>query len=156
MFLRQELPSRVRQQLETRIEEALNPIEEALRAQLVEIVRDTQLELFHLYKSSRTTDAAEIGSSTGPSGAHEHRALDQQISEVSPAIDGEAESSRMEGQLGAPSLGSTLDWELAIDDQLTEFCPMAPSGEAYLDDNFDGLLFALENQSAAAMWNQFE
>ncbi|KAK8123958.1 hypothetical protein PG999_003876 [Apiospora kogelbergensis] len=51
-FLRREMPDRVRHQLEVRIEDALNPIEEALRGQIVDIVRDVQLELFQSFRSS--------------------------------------------------------------------------------------------------------
>jgi hypothetical protein len=51
-FLRREMPDRVRYQLELRIEDALNPLEETLRGQIVDIVRDTQLELFKVFMSS--------------------------------------------------------------------------------------------------------
>ncbi|ORY65984.1 uncharacterized protein BCR38DRAFT_483648 [Pseudomassariella vexata] len=53
-FLRSQLPARVRQQLEIRIAEALSPVEETLRDQIVDIFRDTQLELFDMYRSSRS------------------------------------------------------------------------------------------------------
>jgi hypothetical protein len=65
-FLRRELPNRVRQQLEVRIEERFNPLEETLRTELVEIVRDMQLQLFEIYKSSRTSDS---GSAVHDAGA---------------------------------------------------------------------------------------
>ncbi|KAK6212459.1 hypothetical protein LQW54_005233 [Pestalotiopsis sp. IQ-011] len=51
-FLRHEMPDRVRHQLELRIEEALNPLEETLRGQIVDIVRDVQLELFQSFRAS--------------------------------------------------------------------------------------------------------
>ncbi|KAI1359916.1 hypothetical protein F5Y08DRAFT_62871 [Xylaria arbuscula] len=51
-YLERELPLRVRQQLEVRVERALDPVEEVLRGELVEIVRDVQLELFQRFRSS--------------------------------------------------------------------------------------------------------
>lgn len=45
-FLRRELPRRVRGELEVRIEQALSPVEESLKRQLVDIVRDMQQRLF--------------------------------------------------------------------------------------------------------------
>ncbi|KAK6074609.1 apses transcription factor [Seiridium cupressi] len=51
-FLRREMPDRVRHRLELRIEDVLNPVEETLRGQIVEIVRDVQLELFQSFRSS--------------------------------------------------------------------------------------------------------
>ncbi|CAG9990166.1 unnamed protein product [Clonostachys byssicola] len=50
-FLQQELPDSVREELELRIDQYLNPIEASLRCQLVGIVRDMQIRLFDLYKS---------------------------------------------------------------------------------------------------------
>jgi len=65
-YLRRELPNRVRQALETRIDEALNPIEERLRDQIVEIVRDSQLHLFERYKSSRTQALRDLPGMEAP------------------------------------------------------------------------------------------
>lgn len=45
-FLRRELPRRVRGELEVRIEQELSPVEESLKRQLVDIVRDMQQTLF--------------------------------------------------------------------------------------------------------------
>lgn len=45
-FLRRELPRRVRGELEVRIEQELSPVEESLKRQLVDIVRDMQQSLF--------------------------------------------------------------------------------------------------------------
>lgn len=45
-FLRRELPRRVRGELEVRIEQELSPVEESLKRQLVDIVRDMQQRLF--------------------------------------------------------------------------------------------------------------
>ncbi|KKY37605.1 hypothetical protein UCDDA912_g02360 [Diaporthe ampelina] len=45
-FLRRELPRRVRGELELRIDQELTPVEERLKRQLVDIVRDMQQRLF--------------------------------------------------------------------------------------------------------------
>jgi hypothetical protein len=50
-FLGREMPDRVRHRLELQIEDAWMPIEEALRGQIVDIVRDVQLELFQQFRS---------------------------------------------------------------------------------------------------------
>ncbi|KAH6972918.1 hypothetical protein BKA56DRAFT_593014 [Ilyonectria sp. MPI-CAGE-AT-0026] len=67
-FLGAELPSRVRQQLEIRIEAALNPLDEfkTLKGKIIDIVRDTQLQLFKLYKTGSSnlpteTDSTPVG-----------------------------------------------------------------------------------------------
>jgi len=67
-FLGTELPLRVRQQLETRIEAALNLKEEfqTLRSQIIEIVRDTQLELFKLYRTGSSNQPTGSNSAPGP------------------------------------------------------------------------------------------
>jgi hypothetical protein len=54
-FLRRELPIQVRRQFDIRIDERLNPLEESPRSELVEIVRDTQVHVFNLYGSLRTS-----------------------------------------------------------------------------------------------------
>lgn len=69
-FLGAELPSRVRQQLEIRIEAALNPLDEfkTLKGQIIDIVRDTQLQLFKLYKTGSSNLPTEPDSATGGQG----------------------------------------------------------------------------------------
>ncbi|KAJ0110278.1 ankyrin protein [Diaporthe amygdali] len=59
-FLQRELPPRVRGQLERRIEAELVPIEDRLRVQIVETVRDTQVELFRLFKFSAQNRATPL------------------------------------------------------------------------------------------------
>ena len=61
-LLRRELSSRVRQELEVRIEEAIAPVEETLRSQLVDIVHDMQLQLVDLYKCSRSNVSGSTAS----------------------------------------------------------------------------------------------
>ncbi|KAH7009713.1 hypothetical protein EDB80DRAFT_572751 [Ilyonectria destructans] len=69
-FLGAELPSRVRQQLEIRIEAALNPLDEfkTLKGQIIDIVRDTQLQLFKLYKTGNSNLPTETDSAVGGQG----------------------------------------------------------------------------------------
>lgn len=55
-FLRRELPSAVRRELELAVEREFSPVEERLKSQLVEIVRDLQLQLFQTYTRSRNTE----------------------------------------------------------------------------------------------------
>lgn len=65
-YLRRELPRLVRQQLEIAASEASGPLENHLRGQLIEIVRDAQSQLFQRYRGEdlHSADAA-TGSSQG-------------------------------------------------------------------------------------------
>jgi hypothetical protein len=60
-FLQRELPDRVRHRLEVQIEDAWMPIEEALRGQIVDIVRDVQLELFQQFRSHKVRAKSDSG-----------------------------------------------------------------------------------------------
>ncbi|KAK1984977.1 hypothetical protein LZ30DRAFT_709833 [Colletotrichum cereale] len=73
-FLRRELPSHVQRQLELRIDERLNPIEESIRSELVDIIRDTQILLFNTYRSLRSaTPQASGGEPVQDAGADAER-----------------------------------------------------------------------------------
>jgi len=73
--LGRELPNLVRSELEKRIEQALSPIGEVLREQIISIIRDSQGRLFETYRSLRTSaaqaerpegdNAAELGDQAG-------------------------------------------------------------------------------------------
>ncbi|KAI0413265.1 hypothetical protein F5X98DRAFT_390999 [Xylaria grammica] len=131
-YLQRELPLRVRQQLEVRVERALDPVEEALRGQLVEIVRDVQLELFQLFRSaipsvdgqdSRRT--LRLNNNTNSDEQSEPRNVDQQ--EPGPA-----------DQVVDSTFGG-LDVSLNSANALAAWRP-----EPYLDldlEEFDGQLF---------------
>ncbi|KAH0545448.1 hypothetical protein FGG08_000449 [Glutinoglossum americanum] len=54
-FSRRELPRLVRRQLEAAVENEVQPIEEELKARLVEIVRDCQASVFLMYRDQRQT-----------------------------------------------------------------------------------------------------
>lgn len=137
-FLRREMPNRVRQQLELRIEDALNPIEEALRGQIVDIVRDVQMELFRSFRAS-------IGA-TPPTNNLRHETA---ITEVSSTITEQIRDSE-DGNVGTQEFsitGSTdadmlhqsfsaqSDWE----EQMQAYQPVPPLDLSSLD--FDGELF---------------
>ncbi|KAF6829405.1 hypothetical protein CPLU01_07933 [Colletotrichum plurivorum] len=51
-YLRRELPKKVRRELEARIDQALEPLEESLKSQIVEIVRDAQASLYENFLSA--------------------------------------------------------------------------------------------------------
>lgn len=60
-FLRRELPRRVRGELEVRIEHELSPVEESLKRQLVDIVRDMQQRLFADFRKLQGEGAPQTG-----------------------------------------------------------------------------------------------
>lgn len=57
----------MRRELALRIEQRLNPLEEALRSELLDIFQDMQVRLFQIYRSSRT--APTPGDISGPADA---------------------------------------------------------------------------------------
>ncbi|ETS83102.1 hypothetical protein PFICI_04978 [Pestalotiopsis fici W106-1] len=62
-FLGREMPDRVRHQLELRIERALDPIEQQLQSQIVDIACDIQMDLFKSFLTSIGTDVTSTESS---------------------------------------------------------------------------------------------
>ncbi|KAJ2989203.1 hypothetical protein NUW58_g3592 [Xylaria curta] len=133
-YLQRELPLRVRQQLEVRVERALDPVEEALRGQLVEIVRDVQLELFQLFRSAIPSvddqDAhrtPRLNSDTNSDEQSEPRNIDQQEPRaagqvVDPTFGGLGVSLNSANALAARRPEPYLDWNLGeFDGQLFDF-----------------------------------
>jgi hypothetical protein len=114
-FLRRELPNRVRQQLEVRIEQRFNPLEETLRTELVEIVRDMQLQLFEIYKSSRTNDPGSVIQDAG-------------------ATSGENSSQQ-------PATGPDPPPRPSLEEELQPFWTPAYIDDLAQLDDFDGLLW---------------
>ena len=57
-YLQRELPSSIRQELETRVDELLENAEETLRSQLPNIFRDIQIRHFQDYLQLQTTQSA--------------------------------------------------------------------------------------------------
>lgn len=125
-FLQRELPPLVRSQLEARIEAALYPVEEALRGQIVDIVRDTQVELFRCFTSS--TQQRSRPPNDEASAAEAARG--------GPGERVEATQDRPDGEQPPPT--STSAWP----EQLEAYRPPDP----FLDDQwgmleFDGQLY---------------
>jgi len=58
-FLRRELPSSIRRELETRVDELLDHTEETLRNQLPSIFRDVQIRLFQDYVQQWAVQSAQ-------------------------------------------------------------------------------------------------
>ncbi|KAF3022087.1 hypothetical protein E8E14_013622 [Neopestalotiopsis sp. 37M] len=65
-YLRREMPDRIRHQLGILIEGALNPVEETLRAQIPEIVREIQNALFESFRTSIGITRRNSHSDPGP------------------------------------------------------------------------------------------
>ncbi|KAJ8125719.1 hypothetical protein O1611_g7920 [Lasiodiplodia mahajangana] len=124
-YLQRELPSRVREQLEIRIEEALDPIEETLRGQIVEIVRDMQLELFRLFRSSirqpdrASTHGAERVEAQGRMGEQQPEEPIQPLWANNTSLQSVQD---VEVQLAALRPEPYLDWDFDdFDGQLFDF-----------------------------------
>ncbi|KAK1990637.1 hypothetical protein LX36DRAFT_754048 [Colletotrichum falcatum] len=104
-FLRRELPSQVQRRLEVCIEERLSPVEEGLRSELVDIIRDAQIHLFDAYRALRSSapeaapggEAVEAADAEGVARARSeqsHRVEDdlQAFYQPPPLVDGAAGS----------------------------------------------------------------
>ncbi|KAI1859822.1 hypothetical protein JX265_010271 [Neoarthrinium moseri] len=135
-FLRREMPNRVRHQLELRIEDALNPIEETLRGQIVEIVRDVQLELFQSFRAS-------IGRAP-LSGRHEQEAAvveantpAEQIRDRDGGNHGALETTSRPAEGGMPH--QFFAGQSAWEEQMQAYQPVPPLDIPSMD--FDGELF---------------
>lgn len=122
-FLRQQMPAQVRQELETRIEERLNPLEESLRRELVGIVADVQLRLFEMYRTMHAASGAA------------NEAVETSRAPTSPDVPDEAGMAEM-----LSGGYETLPAVVSVPDLL----------ESYETQDFDGLLFdfsAMDSQT---------
>ena len=63
-YLRRELPPAVRRELELALDRNLEPLEERLKAQLIEIVRDLQLQLFQSYTRHHNSTGGAVNEVT--------------------------------------------------------------------------------------------
>lgn len=141
-FLRQELPSCVRRELETRIEEALYPLEESLRGQLVDIARDLQLRLFQAYMATRKAEVQLLSpGSEPPHGADSVPSTEMRVTSASPGASSAGAASSDTPALPIPMPPS-------FDSQLGAL----PPAETYLDGGefagFDGLMFDFTHMQA--------
>jgi hypothetical protein len=147
-FLRHEMPDRVRHQLELRIEEALNPLEETLRGQIVDIVRDVQLELFQSFRAStgptrpngdsvQESASIEIDDNPDKSQDEEREDTDAQVSTLV------ARNTEPPGQFDS----GQCSWE----EQLEAYRQVPPLDFSFTDfDDFDGALFDFSSVIPAA------
>lgn len=112
-FLGAELPSRVRQQLEIRIEAALDPLDEfkTLKGQIIDIVRDTQLQLFKLYKTGSSNLPTETDSTPGGQGGMSEVPCLRSSNPSTPS-DGNLEfmDPELHGTSGKQDLGMDFDF----------------------------------------------
>ncbi|KAF6831722.1 hypothetical protein CMUS01_07206, partial [Colletotrichum musicola] len=120
-FLQRELPSQVQRQLELRIEERLNPIEESLRSELVGIIRDTQIHLFHTYRSMRSSTTDTVAAETG----------------ANADTDAEGADSGNMNAREEPRPVNVPD----VEDSLQTFYQPPLTDESWSFNAFDGLLF---------------
>ncbi|KAI1323872.1 hypothetical protein F5Y16DRAFT_382503 [Xylariaceae sp. FL0255] len=133
-YLERELPHRVRQQLEARIDQVLDPVEETMRGQLVDIVRDVQLDLFRLWRSSvRLPDGESHEVYSQPNTEVGIQEQQEQIAEPGPStLEISADGTSPERHDDS--------WD--VENDLAAWRP-----EPYLDlnlDGFDGQLFDFE------------
>ncbi|KAF2477623.1 uncharacterized protein BDR25DRAFT_2571 [Lindgomyces ingoldianus] len=127
-FLRRELPPAVRRELEIAVEKEFSPLEERLKCQLIEIVRDLQLRLFQSYTQSR--DA--------PVGTHEEKAVpNSSDTELAPEV--EASGLLPETSMQPPSVDSAD----TLENQLAPFEPVPPWKDALA---FDPILFQFHGE----------
>lgn len=132
-FLRHEMPDRVRHQLELRIEEALNPLEETLRGQIVDIVRDVQLELFQSFRAS-----------AGPARLDSHPGQEVSIVAVNDNREEIRDTERGNDYILEPtSLSTNADVQSDWEEQMQPFRPVPPLNFSFTD--FDGELFDLSS-----------
>lgn len=146
-FLRRELPVHVRRELEVRINETLFPLEESLRGQLVDIVRDLQLNLFEVYKASRGGNSSTSDSNMGDaaiqgSGCEDNEDEGSQDVNTTGDIDtiGVSATGWAEQRTDTAGTDTGPMSFRELDDELAAFRPAQPYAEESLGD-FDGLLF---------------
>ncbi|KAK2009313.1 hypothetical protein LZ32DRAFT_426215 [Colletotrichum eremochloae] len=140
-FLRRELPSHVQRQLELRIEERLNPIEESLRSELVDIIRDTQIHLFNTYRSLRSSTPAASGGepvqkTNADAGSTAH------MNEASDQVDDDLQTFHQPSLMDdAGSVAHMNKVSNQVEDDLQSFYQPPLMDDAGSFDTFNGLLF---------------
>ncbi|KAM7215159.1 hypothetical protein V8F06_009477 [Rhypophila decipiens] len=144
-FLRRELAVHVRRELEVRINETLFPLEESLRGQLVDIVRDVQLNLYEAYKASRAENDGLRANTEAPAGSGidlEEGGTVDNGADIDIGVTGgtsnidPAQNVWFAEQAEIPAMAPGM----GLDDELAAFRPAEPYVEQSLGD-FDVLLF---------------
>lgn len=152
-FLRRELPRRVRGELEVRIEQELSPVEESLKRQLVDIVRDMQQRLFADFRKLQGAP-------------HEEEA--QGDEEMATDIGGDAKGKGRATALESPEdlVMETSTSGVSFDDPTHETPPITTGwaitqpidvyrqAQPFLDGvaKFDGVIFDLDQSCGEWSW----
>lgn len=155
-FLRRELPRRVRGELEVRIEQELSPVEESLKRQLVDIVRDMQQRLFADFRRLQ-------GESAPPQG--DDMAEDEEPGRICVGdVKGKGKATASESPedliVEASTSGASLDDPVQETPPITTgWAPSQPidvyrQPQPFFDDatRFDGLIFDLGQSCGDWSW----
>ncbi|KAF2728720.1 hypothetical protein EJ04DRAFT_476937 [Polyplosphaeria fusca] len=121
-FLRRELPAAVRRELENTVEREFTPLEERLKSQLIEIVRDVQLQLFQSYTHTRKKTTQE--------------------DEAPPDAETEPEEAT-QTDVGGDHVSSSEEMD-TLENQLAAFEPAPPLADFDALD-FDAILFQFQD-----------
>lgn len=154
-FLRRELPRRVRGELEVRIEQELSPVEESLKRQLVDIVRDMQQRLFADFRRLQGEGASQRDEPKGD----EEVGRCELIGGGDVKGKGKALASQSPEQLtfetSGTSLNDTID-ETPISTGWTTSQPIAMyrQPQPFFDNaaRFDGVIFDLGQSCGDWSW----
>ncbi|ORY10733.1 hypothetical protein BCR34DRAFT_485248 [Clohesyomyces aquaticus] len=143
-FLRRELPPAVRRELESAVERQFSPLEESLKSQLIEIVRDLQLRLFESYTQAR--NAAGVASTDLPCA-------------TGASMEEKSSGTGASGVLpGTSSDHHSADPEITLEDQLAPFQPAPPTDNPTVD--FDPILYqftieGIDDSGYSSMFDTF-
>jgi hypothetical protein len=146
-YLRRELPPAVRRELEHAVEREFSPIEERLESQLIDIVRDLQIQLFQSYTQTRlaasgvtmSPEHIPVSSEVGPSEKYDgtpYTAVDEPPTIIPIS---QIEATSLQNRLASFKPASPLDGNmtLEIDPVLFQF---DDSGK--FEDSAYGSMFA--------------
>lgn len=154
-FLRRELPRRVRGELEVRIEHELSPVEESLKHQLVDIVRDMQQRLFADFRKMQGDGASHTEGITGNEELGEDDGGDAKGKGRATALESPEELAVETSNSGASFDDSihetpptTADWAT------TQPIDVYRQSQQFLDGvaNFNGVMFDLGQSCGDWSW----
>lgn len=128
-------------------------MEETLKSQLVDIVRDTQIQLFWAYKNSRKEEAAAADPRSGELTGVADNATQQQPTPASTTNPGSATPSASVTVPASTVAAATtaMPGQSSIDEELEAFHPEPYFGGEF--DEFDGLLFDLSGETSCEEWH---
>jgi hypothetical protein len=99
--LRRELPPAVRRELEIAVEKEFSPLEERLKSQLINIVRDLQLQLFQSYTQSRRVVASDAPALDPTSAILAAGSSENHMSDLPQIVIPEYQNTTLENQLAS-------------------------------------------------------